>query len=181
MNRILLGLIVFVLLLIPCFAQKSNEQTAKERAQIKEKDVDIEYAWSLIGVESLNGLFYVTNNTGKTVRYSANRFSQINPFWIRQNGKSKKVSLSYLVGVDAAKEQELKPNESTSFSIPVPQNEKPFEAGFIFQIGDERKEKIIWVKIEKQLKSSGLACTEEIIKARNVLSKTCITKMPSSH
>ena len=181
MNRILLGLIVFVVLLIPCFAQKPKKLAAREQTQIKEKDVDIEYAWSLIGVESLDGLFYVTNNTDETVRYSANNFSQINPFWIKQNGKSKKVALPYLVGVDAAKEQELKPNESTSFSIPVPQSEKPFKAGFIIQIGDERKEKIIWVNIEKQLKSSGLSCTEEIKKAGGVLSKTCITRMPKSH
>ena len=78
-----------------------------------------------------------------------------------------------------AKEQELKPNESTIFFMPVPQNDKPFEAGFIFQVSNERKEKIIWVKVEKQLKSSGLACNEEIKKAGGVLAKTCISVMPN--
>lgn len=144
-------------------------------------EIEVKYAWSLIGVESLDGSFYVTNNTGETVRYSANNFGQNNPFWIKQNGKTQRVNLPYLVGIDAAKVQELKPNESTIFLIPVPQNDKPFEAGFNFLVGNERKEKIIWVKVEKQLKSSGLVCTEEIMKAEGVLSKTCITVMPNPH
>lgn len=99
--------------------------------------------WSLVGVESLDALFYVTNNAGETIRCLTNNFGQINPFRINSNGKSKKSLYLYLVGVDAAKEQELKSKELTGFSIPVPQNEKPFETVFIFQIGDERREKII--------------------------------------
>lgn len=142
-------------------------------------DIDIEYAWSLMGVESLDGHFYVTNNTGETIRYLANNFGQSNPFWIKQNGRTKRVSLPYLVGIDAAKEQELKPNESTIFLISVPQNDKPFEVGFNFLVGIARKEKIVWVKIEKQLKSPGLVCKKEIMKAGGVLAKTCITVLPN--
>lgn len=145
------------------------------KPKINENDIDVEYAWSLMGVESLDGHFYVTNNTGETIRYSANNFGQSNPFWIKQNGKTKRVNQSYLVGTDAAKEQELKPNESTTFLIPVPQNDKPFEAGFNFRIGT--KEKIVWVKVEKQLKSYGLACNKEIMKAGSILAKTCISEL----
>ena len=144
-----------------------------------ENDIDIEYAWSLMGVESLDGHFYVTNNTVETIKYLANNFGQSNPFWIKQNGKTERVDLPYLVGIDAAKERELKPNESTIFLIPVPQNDKPFEAGFNFLVGTERKEKIIWVKVEKQLKSPGLACNKEIMKTGDVLAKTCISLLPN--
>jgi hypothetical protein len=142
-------------------------------------DIDIEYAWSLMGVESLDGHFYVTNNTNETIRYLATNFGQSNPFWIKQNNKTKRVDLPHLVGIDAAEEKELKPNESTIFSIPVPQNDEPFEAGFDFQFGTDRKEKVVWIKVEKQLKSYGLACNEEIIKVGGVLAKTCISTLPN--
>jgi hypothetical protein len=144
------------------------------KPETNENDIDVEYAWSLMGVDSLDGHFYVTNNTDETIRYLANNFGQSNPFWIKQNGKTKRVNQPHLVGIDAAKEQELKPNESTIFLIPVPQNDKPFEAGFNFLVGT--KEKIVWVKVEKQLKSYGLACNKEIMKAGGVLAKTCISK-----
>lgn len=160
---------------------KHQEINQLEKPEINENGIDIEYSWSLMGVESLDGDFYVKNNTGETIKYLANDFGQNSPFWIKQNGIVKEVRQSYDVSdaVDVVKEQELKPNESTIFSIPVPQNEKPFEAGFSFQIGSERREKIIWVKIEKQLKSHGLSCNEKIMKAGGVLSKTCITEMPN--
>lgn len=141
-----------------------------------ENNIKVEYAWSLAGVESLDATFYVTNNTDKTIRYLANDFGQASPFWIRQSGKIKKIQPSYIDGI---KEQEIKSFESAAILIPVPQNEKPFEAGFRFLIGDERKERIIPVKVEKQLKSDGLACTKEIMEAGGILSKTCITTMPN--
>ena len=149
------------------------------KSKINENDIDIEYGWSLIGVDSLDGLFYVTNNTGETIKYLANNFGQSNPFWIKQNGKTKRINQPHLVGVDAAKEQELKPNESTSFLIPAPQNDKSFEAGFSFQIGNEREEKTIWVKLKKQLKSYGISCGSKIVTPESILAKTCITVIPN--
>lgn len=176
--------ILLIFLFLFCFASNSNAIKTPitiELHEINKNDIDIEYAWSLIGVKSLDGSFYITNNTSETVRYLANNFGQSNPFWIRQNGETKRVNLPYLVGIDAAKEQELKPKESTVLLIPVPQNDKPFEAGFNFLVGNERKEKTIWVKVEKQLKSNGLACNEKIMKAGGVLAKTCISGLPYPH
>jgi hypothetical protein len=116
-------------------------------------EIEIKYSWSLKGKDSLDGIFLVSNNSGETIYYSGNAKSDNRNCRVKQNGKFEAVNFPNAGGI---KEQFLKPNELTAFTIPVPQNGKPFEAGFTFQIGDRREEKTIRVKVEKQLESPGI-------------------------
>ena len=140
------------------------------------EDIEIEYAWSLMGMDALDGQFYVKNNSEETIHFLGYGESDNRRCWIKQNGKIKATNLP---NGDGIKEQELKPNEETIFSIPVPQNEKPFEAGFTFQVGDEREEKTICVNVKKQLKLYGLSCGSKIVKPDSILAKTCISPIPN--
>jgi hypothetical protein len=47
-------------------------------------------------------------------------------------------------------QQELKPNETTTFEIPVPKNSMPFEAGFDFYFSANDESKTTWVDVYKQ-------------------------------
>lgn len=153
----------------------TNEQAKTFQAnkpKFNNDDIEIQYGWSLMGMDALDGWFYVKNNSGETIYYLGYEEGDNRRCWIKQNNKVKATNLP---NGDGVKEQELKPNEETIFSIPVPQNEKPFEAGFTFQTGDERNEKTIWVKVKKQLKSYGISCGSKIVTPESILAKTCIT------
>lgn len=124
-------------------------------------EIEVKYAWSLLGVDSLDGSFVVENNSGETIYYSGypNATNQVNQHsWIKQNGKIKAIKIA---SPELMTEQELKANESITFSIATPQNKKSFEAGFEFRVGSQRKEKIVWVKVKKQLKTYGEYCSAE--------------------
>lgn len=145
-------------------------------------EIEIKYAWSLLGLDSLEGFFVVKNNTGKTIYYPGypNAINQENQrSWIKQKGK---IKATIIGSKDLIKEQELKSGESITFSLLVPQNYKPFEAGFGFRIDGEQNEKIIWVKVKKQLKSFGGGCSKEIEKLGNPLAEVdCIEVEPDLH
>lgn len=143
-------------------------------------EIEVKYAWSLLGRDSLDGMFVVKNNSGETIYYSGypNAYNQENQnSWVKQNGKLNAIKIG---SPELMTEQELKPNESITFSIPVPQNKKSFEAGFEFRVGSQRTEKIVWVKIKKQLKSYGTICsTEEITQLIDDVAKAnCIRVEP---
>ena len=159
--------------------ESANEQVKTfeiTKSMFDASNIEIEYGWSLMGIDALDGWFYVKNNSGGTIHYLGYGEGDNRRSWIKQNGKVKATNTPNGEGV---KEQELKPNEETIFTIPVPQNEKPFEAGFSFQIGNEREEKTIWVKVKKQLKSYGISCGSKIVTPESVLAKTCITVIPN--
>ena len=151
-------------------------------------EIEIKYAWSLLGIDSLDGYFVVKNNSGETIHY-LRYVDFVNPVvnpenhhsWIKQNGRIKALKINSKDLTDGlVKEQDIKPNESVTFSLPVPQNEKSFEAGFGFRIGNEQKEKIVWTKVKKQLKSFGIGCNEEITKLGDaLLEATCIKVEPN--
>lgn len=161
------------------FSESANEQvkTIKVNKTIFDaKSIDIEYGWSLMGMDALDGWFYVKNNSEESIHYLGYEEGDNRRSWIKQNGKVKATNTP---NGDGIKEQELKPNEEIIFSIPVPQNERPFEAGFSFQIGNEREEKTVWVKVIKQLKSYGISCGSKIVTPESILAKTCITVIPN--
>jgi len=110
--------------------------------------VEIVYESSLMGVNSLDGIFRITNNSCETVYYFGNHQTNNQNSWIKQNGKVKYIEIERDTEI---KERELKPNETTWFWIPTPQNSKPFEAGFTLRIGVDRKEERYLVTVKKQL------------------------------
>jgi hypothetical protein len=55
----------------------------------------------------------------------------------------------------------------------VQRHAKPFEAGFAFEIGEQKIEKIIWVRVEKQLKSKGLHCQSKLVEPGSIQAETC--------
>ena len=127
-----------------------------EKTNKNNGEIEIKYAWSLLGRDSLTGIFVVKNNSGETIYYSGNpnAVNQENQrSCVKQDGKLKAIKIG---SEDLIEEQELKPNESINFNLEVPQNKKSFEAGFGFKIGSEKKEKIVWVKVKNQLKSYGV-------------------------
>ena len=119
--------------------------------ELEKGEIEIKYDWSLMGKDSLDGIFEVTNNTSRTIYYRGYEENDHQAVWIKQNGKLESVrKFSCWFGV---KLQELKSAESRAFYIPVPQNNKPFEAGFDFLIGNKQEKKTVWVKVSKQRKS----------------------------
>ena len=121
--------------------------TQLPKIEVINSEIEIKYVESLSGVDSLDAIFYVTNNTAENVYYFGDHKTNNQDSLINQNG-----IVEFMKTHEGAEitEYELKPNESTYFWIPSPQNEKPFEASFILRIGDKRKEKVIVVEVHKQ-------------------------------
>ena len=114
--------------------------------------VEIVYESSLEGVDALDAIFAVANNSCEMIYYFGHSQTNNQNSWIRQNGKVKYIELIRDVEI---LERQLKPGEKTWFWIPAPLNKKAFEAGFTIRIGDERREKMLSVKVDKQLGQSG--------------------------
>jgi hypothetical protein len=115
-----------------------------------DRGIEIEYKWTLMYKPERNGFFIVTNNTTESIYYLAYERNQHFDNWIKQNGKSQ--AATDFVCRMGMKEQEIKPNGSAFFEITVPSNNKPFEAGFDFFIGDSQQPKTLWVKVNQQSK-----------------------------
>lgn len=64
--------------------------------------------------------------------------------WIRQNGKIQDaLKLPCRRGVET---QSLEPTQEAYFSIPVPQNGKPYQVGFDFRVDTRAGWKTVWVE-----------------------------------
>lgn len=109
------------------------------------EQVDIEYKYTVQGKDFNNGVFLVTNLTDNPVYYVGYEKNHHADNWIKQNGKT---TTSLICHMEMS-EHELKPFESATFEIPVPKNEKPFEAGFDFYGGGDKPE-TTWVEIGRQ-------------------------------
>lgn len=152
-------------------ASEQNKILKLNNLESTENKIEIKYGWSLMGKDSLDGIFAVKNNSEETIYFVGYEKYDNRSCWIKQSGK---VRATNIPNGDGIKEQELKPNESTAFSIPTPQSEKPFEAGFDFRIGSKKEQKTVWVKVEKQLKSYGISCKSKVVTPNSVLAETCI-------
>lgn len=117
------------------------------KVEVISDKIEIKYEESLTGVGSFDGIFSVTNNTNETVYYFGDHKNHNQDSLINQSGEVK-----FTENHKGAEEYELKSNESTYFWIPLPQNEKSFEAVFFLRTGDKRKEEIIVVEVQKQKK-----------------------------
>ena len=113
-------------------------------------EIEIKYENSLSGVDELHATFSVKNNSDKSVYYFGSLENNNQDSHINQDGK--KIYLGMYEGTEIT-EQELKPNKSTSFIMPAPQNEKPFEAEFGLRVGETRKPQIILVEVSQQVKT----------------------------
>ncbi|MBX7173109.1 MAG: hypothetical protein K1X72_19220 [Pyrinomonadaceae bacterium] len=133
----------------PFFTQLPQIEVASDSIEIycpTNNKIEIEYKYTLIGKENKTAVFEVTNYSKESVYYYGfGRNSNLHS-WINQNGKEIfETSYPCWMGTE---EQELKPNESAIFEMPVPHNRKPFEAGFDFKRKNEEW-KTFWVKVEK--------------------------------
>lgn len=114
------------------------------------RGVQIEYKWTLQDKYGNSGIFVVTNGTDKSIYYSGYEKNSHVVNWTRQNGIVEYATeLPCFNGVER---QELKPEETAIFEIPLPKNRQPFEAGFLFTIDNEHQS--FWVKVDKQSKFS---------------------------
>lgn len=111
-------------------------------------EIEIKYKESLEGVDLLEAIFTVKNNTPETVYFFGYSKTNNRDSWIKQKGKIQYSEIPE--GVEIT-EQELKPNELTYFWIIAPLNGKPFEAGFILRTGDKRKEQKFEVKVKQHI------------------------------
>ena len=136
----------------------SHSEIDEPFCELEQDGIEIQYFWSLMGKDSLTGFFGVTNNSTETIYFPGYEKNSHVRVWIKQNKKLEPaIKLSCGNGL---KRQELRPGEFATFTIPVPDNNKPFEVGFDFLIGehpewskDGRELKTIWVKVNRQWKS----------------------------
>lgn len=108
-------------------------------------EIGIQYYYTLSSKELTTGVFVVTNKTSESVYYSGYDKNSHIDNWINQNGK---VSMATeLPCYNGVKVQELKPDETAIFEIPVPGNRKPFEAGFVFAKSKNGENQTVWIKV----------------------------------
>jgi hypothetical protein len=92
--------------------------------------------------------FKVTNRTRDPIHYSGYSSGDNALAWIRQDGKvSDALDLECWNGVEP---QVLEPTQSTYFTIPIPRNGRPFDAGFDFRTGTRTGWQTVWVKVGKR-------------------------------
>lgn len=97
--------------------------------------------WSMV-------FFEIKNNSSETIYYRGFKKDSNLSAWIKQNNKVEK--WKFEIQPKDIKRQELELGESAIFQINIPHNNEPFEAGFGFKIGKQRKEKILWTEVKNQ-------------------------------
>ncbi|MGD9588805.1 MAG: hypothetical protein AB7Q37_03000 [Pyrinomonadaceae bacterium] len=91
--------------------------------------------------------FKVTNLTDDTIYYPGWERDHNALVWIRQNGKIEDaLQLACWRGVET---QSLEPTQEAYFSVPVPQNGKPYRVGFDFRVDTRGGWKTVWVEGRK--------------------------------
>lgn len=116
--------------------------------QLSDNKVEVEYNYTLISKEFSNGVFVVTNKSKESIYYSGYDKNSHVDNWVNQNGKV--TMATKLPCYNGVEEQELKPNDSAIFEIPIPRNRKPFDAGFVFMKTKNGDTQTVWVKVSEQ-------------------------------
>lgn len=111
-------------------------------------DIEIQYSYTLTSKEVTTGVFVVTNKSNQSIFYYGYDGNSHVENWILQNGKIERATnLSCYNGVE---EQELMPNDSAIFEIPIPKNTNQFVAGFSFLKNKSGDSQLVWVKVSEQ-------------------------------
>ena len=114
------------------------------KIQIQYNGTSIENFISFIEDHKINGVFVVTNKSNKSIYYGGfDKNSNVNT-WINQYDNTE--SAMPIFCAFGLKLQELKPNETAKFEIPIPNNGRPFEAGFDFKKSKKGYWETVWVK-----------------------------------
>ena len=75
-------------------SDNTNEQAKifeLNKPKFNDNDIEIEYGWSLMGIDALDGFFYVKNNSSETIQYLGYEKWDNRRCWIRQNGKVEEI------------------------------------------------------------------------------------------
>ena len=109
-------------------------------------EIEVQYLFTIQSKTGNRGNFRVTNNSNESVYYVSYAKNEHADNWIKQNNKLTTDLICHM----GMQEHEIKPNESMTFNVSVPKNKKPFEAGFMFYIGEGRNSFTIWRSINSQ-------------------------------
>lgn len=108
--------------------------------------IEIEPVTSKLQNDFKEATFKVTNLTTDTIHYQGYERNHNALVWIRQSGRIyDALDLPCWRGVET---QSMEPSQEVLFSVPVPQNGKPFEVGFDFRVDTRMGWKTVWVKVK---------------------------------
>lgn len=109
--------------------------------------IEIEPAIFKLGSDPKLATFKVRNLTEQTIHYPGHERNHNALVWIRQNGKIQDaLDLPCWMGIET---QSLEPTQEAYFSVPVPQNGKPYRVGFDFRVDTRAGWKTVWVEESK--------------------------------
>lgn len=132
---------------IPEIEVISNETDSFGSYGLSVDKIDIQYSYTLSSKKYTTGIFVITNKSDEPIHYSGyDRNSHVEN-WILQNGKVERATK--LTCHNGVEEQELKPNDSAIFEIPIPSNGNQFVAGFSFLKNKSGDSELVWVKVDE--------------------------------
>lgn len=132
---------------IPEIEVISNEIDSFEPYGLSVDKIDIQYSYTLSSKKYTTGIFVVTNKSNEPIHYYGyDRNSHVEN-WILQNGKVERATK--LTCYNGVEEQELKPNDSAIFEIPIPSNRNQFVVGFSFLKNKSGDSEMVWVKVDE--------------------------------
>jgi hypothetical protein len=108
----------------------------------------VEYNCSLMGVDSLDALFILTNNGSEPIYFTIdNRYGKSLVHLSDASGK-----LNQDARADIYR-RELLPGETVGLAVPVPLDGAPFDLSLRYQIGERLRSDSVFVSVPSQVKS----------------------------